>query len=319
MHFRITVALAFYISLAATVAFAKGPSYTDPKKTDADFAFQGEYTGILDGSKQGKKIGLQVIALGEGKFRAVSFVGGLPGDGATGKTLGAADGELVEGVLKLGGFEKEGGKTTNLDLNNFQRNQRKSRTVGKKPPQGAVVLFDGKSADNWEKGEMTDNGLLMPGCTSKQTFGSHRLHLEFRLPYEPQNRGQQRGNSGVYVQGRYEVQMLDSFGLEGKENECGGVYSVGAPLKNMCYPPLSWQTYDINYTAAKYDKDGNLTENPRMTVRHNGVVIHKNLQLPGDRNTTSAPLKAGPEPGPVYLQNHNNPVRYRNIWVVERS
>jgi hypothetical protein len=227
---------------------------------------------------------------------------------------------LEGGVLTFDDFSiKDGKARITGDKWTIKKVQRKSRTLGKKPPQGAVVLFDGKSAEQWEKGQMTDDGLLMQGCTSKQTFGSHRLHLEFRLPYEPLNRGQQRGNSGVYVQGRYEIQMLDSFGLEGKENECGGVYSVGAPLKNMCYPPLSWQTYDINYTAAKYDKDDNLADNPRMTVRHNGVVIHKDLQLPGNRNTTAAPLKAGPEPGPVYLQNHNNPVRYRNIWVVERS
>jgi hypothetical protein len=318
-HFCILLTLTFCLLLVTGTSRANGPSYTDPKKTDADFALQGEYIGTLGATKTGKKIGVQVIALGEGKFHAVSFVGGLPGGGWNGKTMGSVDGERKDGVLKLGGFEKEGGKTTNLDLDSFEKVHRKSPTLSKKPPKRAVVLFDGNSAEQWEKGKMTEDGLLMQGCTSKQTFGSHRLHLEFRLPYEPQNRGQQRGNSGIYVQGRYEVQMLDSFGLEGKDNECGGVYSVGAPKLNMCYPPLSWQTYDINYTAAKYDKDGNLTDNPRMTVRHNGVVIHKNLKLPGDRNTTAAPLKAGHEPGPVYLQNHNNPVRYRNIWVVERS
>jgi hypothetical protein len=318
-HLHSAFALSLCLCLVATALFAKGPSYTDPKQTDADFAFQGEYMGALGNNKSGKKIGVQVIALGEGKFRAVSFVGGLPGEGWNGKTNRTAEGELKDGALKLAGFEKADDKTINLDLATFDKVQRKSPSLGKKPPKGAVVLFDGATADLWKGGKMTEDGLLMQGCTSKQTFGSHRLHLEFRLPYEPQNRGQARGNSGIYVQGRYEVQMLDSFGLEGKENECGGVYSVGAPLLNMCYPPLSWQTYDIDYTAAKYDKDGKLTDNPRMTVRHNGVVIHKDLKLPGDRNTTAAPLKAGPEPGPVYLQNHNNPVRYRNIWVVERS
>jgi hypothetical protein len=317
-HYRSTVALTLCLCFSNAV-FAKGPSYTDPKQTDADFAFQGEYVGTLGEKKTSKKLGVQVIALGEGKFRAVSFVGGLPGDGWNRKTKRTAEGELIDGELKLGGFEKEGGKTMNLDLATFEKVQRKSSTLGKKPPKAAVVLFDGMNADGWEGGKMTEDGLLMQGCTSKKTFGSHRLHLEFRLPYEPQNRGQGRGNSGIYVQGRYEVQLLDSFGLEGKQNECGGVYSVGAPLLNMCYPPLSWQTYDIDYTAAKYDSDGKLTNNPRMTVRHNGVVIHKDLELPGERNTTAAPLKAGPEPGPVYLQNHNNPVRYRNIWVVERS
>ena len=179
-----------------------------------------------------------------------------------------------------------------------------------------MVLFDGKNADAWQNGKV-DEGLLVQGTTSKQTFGSHKLHLEFRIPYQPEDRGQGRGNSGLYLQGRYEVQMLDSFGLEGKDNECGGIYSVAKPSVNMCLPPLSWQTYDVDYTAAKYDAAGKLTVNPRVTVSHNGVVIHKDVELPGERNTTAAPVAAGKEPGPVYLQDHGNPVRYRNIWVVE--
>ena len=166
---------------------------------------------------------------------------------------------------------------------------------------------------------MTEDGLRMEGCTSKQTSGSHQLHIECRVPYQPEDRGQGRGNSGIYFQGRYEVQMLDSFGLEGKDNECGGIYSVAQPSVNMCLPPLAWQSYDAEFTAAKYDDAGKLVANPRITVRHNGVVIHNDVELPGERNTTAAPLSAGPEAGPVYLQNHGNPVRYRNIWVVPKA
>jgi hypothetical protein len=112
--------------------------------------------------------------------------------------------------------------------------------------------------------------------------------------------------------------MLDSFGLEGEENECGGIYSVAKPSVNMCYPPLAWQTYDIDYTAARY-KDNELVSPPRITVRHNGVVIHDDVELPGNRNTTAAPVAAGPQNGPLYLQDHGNPVRYRNIWVVGKK
>jgi hypothetical protein len=110
--------------------------------------------------------------------------------------------------------------------------------------------------------------------------------------------------------------MLDSFGLEGKNNECGGLYELREPDQNLCYPPLRWQTYDIDYTAAKYD-GGKAVAPPRITVSHNGVVIHKDVALPTDRGTRAAPVQPGSDPGPIYLQDHGNPVRYRNIWVVE--
>ncbi len=289
-------------------------TFTDPNNTDADFEFQGEYIGNVATIK----MGIQVIALGDGKFDAVSYVGGLPGDGWDGGNKGSSKGELKDGVVRFDKTEIRDGVWKIVDGVSLKKVNRQSPTLGKQPPAGAVVLFDGTSADAFEGGKMTEDGLLQQGCTSKQKFGSHQLHLEFRLPYQPKARGQGRGNSGLYMQGRYEIQMLDSFGLEGKQNECGGVYSVSAPMLNMCYPPLAWQTYDVDFTAAKYE-DGKLVKNPRMTVRHNGVVIHENLELPGERNTTAAPIKAGPEPGPVYLQNHGNPVRYRNIWVVEQD
>ena len=109
--------------------------------------------------------------------------------------------------------------------------------------------------------------------------------------------------------------MLDSFGLAGLDNECGGIYSIAAPRVNMCYPPMSWQTYDINFTAAEFDGNGNKTRNARMTVRHNGVVIHEDLELP--KRTAASPLPEGPNDGFLHLQDHGNEVRYRNIWVVE--
>ena len=206
-----------------------------------------------------------------------------------------------------------------VELGKLSKISRSSPTLGAKPPEGAVVLFDGKSADAFQGGKVSDDGNLAEGSTSKQKFGSYKLHIEFRTPYQPQDRGQARGNSGIYMQGRYEVQMLDSFGLEGKNNECGGIYSVKDCDVNMCFPPLAWQTYDIDYTAAKYDDAGKVVEPAKITVEHNGVVIHKDVKLPTDRGTTAAPVKPGPEPGPIYLQNHGNPVRYRNIWLVEKK
>ena len=179
-----------------------------------------------------------------------------------------------------------------------------------------MVLFDGSSADAWEKGRAEGGHLLATGCTSKQRFADYTLHLEFRTPYMPTARGQQRGNSGIYHSGRWETQILDSFGLEGKDNECGGIYSVSKPRLNMCLPPLAWQTYDVDFTAATFDAAGQRLTWPRITVRLNGVLVHENLELPKDF-TTAAPIGApltGPE-GPVYLQDHGNPVVFRNIWV----
>ena len=127
-----------------------------------------------------------------------------------------------------------------------------------------MVLFDGSTADKFENGKMTEDGLLLPGCTSKEKFGSGKLHVEFRVPFKPEARDQARGNSGVYVQGRYEVQVLDSFGLEEADTGCGAIYSLKAPDQNMCYPPGAWQTYDIDFTAAEY-QDGKKVKDPIIT------------------------------------------------------
>jgi hypothetical protein len=201
----------------------------------------------------------------------------------------------------------------------FERTVRHSPTEGEKPPAGAIILFDGTNADAWDHGKIV-NGLLtvsVPGGqTSKQKFRDFSAHAEFILPFMPKARGQGRANSGVYCQGRYEVQVLDSFGLEGKDNECGGIYTLHAPKVNMCYPPLQWQTYDIDFTAPRF-ADGKKTANARITVKHNGVLIQDDVEVKDD--TAGGVLKEGPEPGPIHLQNHGNPVFYRNIWLVEKK
>ncbi len=194
--------------------------------------------------------------------------------------------------------------------------ERKSPTLGARPPKGAIVLFDGSNTEAWENGTLVEKKLLGPtSASSRQKFGDHLLHIEFRTPFMPAARGQGRGNSGVYLQSRYECQVLDSFGLEGENNECGGIYQIAKPAVNMCFPPLSWQTYDIDFTAARYDANGNKTKNARATIEHNGVVIHEDLELP---HGTPGCHPEGPEPDAVFLQNHGNPVAFRNIWVVEK-
>ena len=321
--------LAITIVLAASWAQAKGPKISEPSKVDKDYAIQGEYSGMLEADGDKTKLGVQVIAQGQGKFQAVVYEGGLPGDGWDQKkdleriNAPLENGQVVFKAKKGTGIVKAGKMhitdSDNQPIGVLGRVVRTSSTLGKKPPKGATVLFDGSNVNGWEKGRMTADKLLMEGTTSTETFQDHQLHIEFRLPYQPEDRGQGRGNSGIYVQGRYEVQMLDSFGLAGKQNECGGLYSVKDPDVNMCYPPLQWQTYDIQYTAARFDDKGKLTKHPRVTVKHNGVVIHNDVELPGNRSTTAAPSKPGPVAGPIYLQNHGCPMRYRNIWAVKAS
>jgi hypothetical protein len=139
--------------------------------------------------------------------------------------------------------------------------------------------------------------------------------MEFRTPFEPNNRGQGRGNSGVYLQAQHEVQVLDSYGLAGENNECGGLYGVSRPIVNACAPPTVWQTFDIEYRPARFNEERGVGEAARMSVWHNGILIHDNVELPG-----GAPDQPGPLPvGPILLQDHGNPVQYRNIWVVEEQ
>jgi len=198
-------------------------------------------------------------------------------------------------------------------------------------PKDAVALFDGKNLDNWThtNGKPVEWKLLdgvmqvEPGkgdIVTKEKFdGAFRLHVEFRVPYMPDKKDQARGNSGVYSQGRYEVQVLDSYGLEPKDNECGGIYTVAAPKVNACKAPTVWQSYDIEFVAPKCT-DGKITEPGRMTVFHNGIKIHEDVKLEKDGKpvtNTTAGLGGDPcKPGPIMLQDHGSPVQYRNVWLV---
>lgn len=307
----------------------------------ADFAIQGEYSG--------DKLGAQVIALGNGTFQAILLPGGLPGDGWDGKNKILLEGKLessgaaftpasgkrkylaqqpaefaatskfppdghknYSGTISGGTFS---GKTDDGKAFMLKKKVRTSPTLGAKPPAGALVLFDGSGTDAWSRGRLDKaHGILNTDgsdIVSKQKFLNYTLHLEFMLPYRPEARGQGRGNSGVYQADLYEVQVLDSFGLEGKNNECGGVYQLADPKVNMCLPPLQWQTYDIDFTSAT------ASSKARLTVKHNGVVIHDNIELKG--KTGGARSEPEGTPGPIRLQGHGNPLQYRNIWIVDKK
>ena len=150
---------------------------------------------------------------------------------------------------------------------------------------------------------------------SVEQMGSFRMHLEFRNAMMPEARGQGRSNSGVYLHGRYEIQVLDSFGLEPRNNDCAGIYQQAVPLANACLAPGEWQTYDIDFTAAQFDQAGNKTRDAELTLRFNGVLVHDRLAIrctPGGFGQKDVPK------GPLMLQDHGNPVQFRNIWFVEK-
>lgn len=304
---------------------AEGKAFLDEKEAGEDFQLQGEYEGTVRDKDGEHKLGAQVIAQGKGLFQGVAYPGGLPGAGWDGSEKIPSEGRLDGGVVRFTNLDRGSGELRNgvitirdregREIGLMKRVVRKSPTLGKAAPEGAVVLFDGQSADKWQNGKV-ENGLLVQGITSKDRFDSFTLHMEFLLSFMPEARGQGRSNSGCYMQGRYEVQILDSFGLEGKNNECGGIYTIKDPAPNMCFPPLSWQTYDVEYTAATWDGDKKV-KNATMTVWHNGVKIQDNVDL--THATTASPLKEGPEPGPIYIQDHGNPVRFRNIWIVPKK
>lgn len=327
MLFRTVSFVALLLVCGVVIAADGGSAITDPKEAGPDFGIQGEYLGNFDlGDGIEQKFGLQVISLGDGRYRGVAYFGGLPGAGWDRFTKLQTESETTDdGTVKLVANEgyaviKDGKVTVytidEQEIGALERIERESPTAGAEPPEGAIVLFDGSHADEWDGGTLTADGLLAGGCTSKRTFNDFTLHLEFRTPYMPAAKGQARGNSGVYLQDRYELQILDSFGLDGLDNECGGFYSKRAPSENLCFPPLAWQTYDIDFTAARYDDDGNKVSPAKVTVKHNGVVIHDNYELTG---ATPGRMDEGTGPGGIHLQDHGNPVVFRNIWIVEKA
>ena len=198
--------------------------------------------------------------------------------------------------------------------------------ISGEPLPGAVILFDGttKTMTDWHHRDGSpatwpvSEGVLTVGrgdIFSNEVFRDAYIHLEFRVPDMPHAKGQAKGNSGVYVQGRYEIQVLDSYGVNvpGK-GDCGAVYDQFAPLVNACLPPMEWQTYDIIFRAARVGEWGEVVEPARLTVLQNGIVIHNNVAVKGP--TGGAMDHDVGAPGPLRLQDHGNPVQYRNIWIV---
>lgn len=191
-------------------------------------------------------------------------------------------------------------------------------------PSDAVVLFDGENLDAWHGGDKWSvaDGVATVGkgqISTKQKFGDCQLHIEWSAPNPPQGEGQACGNSGVFLMGMYEIQVLDSFSSTTyHDGQAGAIYKQKPPAVNAMRGPGKWNTYDIYWTCPQFDEDGELVSPAYLTAVHNGVLIHNHLELLGDTPYTRPPKYSAHEAvGPIALQDHGSPVRYRNIWVRE--
>lgn len=320
---------ALLLSFGVGASAQSSPEEAFPTEKDP---FMGDYEGRWDDSEDvDPELAAQIYPLGRDRYQ-VRIVNKLDmrcpplmdeqvevEDGKLSFRAAGLHGEVAEGVFSGGR-----GRLTSFEM---KRIARPSPALGANAPANAVVLFDGANFDAWQETEgwsITEDGAMMvdpsgDDILSKESYKDVTLHVEFRHSLMPMARGQQRSNSGVFLQDTYEVQVLDSYGLEGYYNECGALYKVAAPNVNATAPPLQWQTYDIQYRAPRFNDEGELTEYPRITVYHNGVLIHNDLEM---RWLTAWKEKdrlgdAPREAGPIRLQAHNNYVQFRNIWLVE--
>jgi hypothetical protein len=195
------------------------------------------------------------------------------------------------------------------------------------PPSDAIILFDGSDLDAWQHGDgsvvkwIVEDGIatVKPrtgAIKTKEQFGDCQLHLEWRAPSVIEGEGQGRGNSGVFLQERYEVQVLDSYNNRTYSNgQAGSIYKQSMPLVNAMRAPGEWQTYDIIYQAPRFNEDGIKVSAATVTVIHNGVLIQNNTEIKGTTEYIGLPKNIAHGDGSIILQDHSNPVSYRNIWV----
>ncbi|MCA9103773.1 MAG: DUF1080 domain-containing protein [Pirellulaceae bacterium] len=296
--------------------------------TDTEQSLQGEYSGrVRDWYGYVGRAGLQLAARGDGKFSGTLFLDGLPFDGwdrrNSWEVSGTLEGERLvlttaDGQSKLrlrAGREfawledAEGRVCAGLS-----KVRRRSRTLGAQPPRGVSVLFDGERLEGLEGAKINDAGNLSVGFTTVDPVQDFELHVEFRLPFEPNEEGQGRGNSGVYIQRRYEVQILDSFASGIEFNGCASLYRQRPPAVNASLPPGQWQTYDIHFQAARWNEAGEKSAPARISVWHNGILVHNQVEI---ETKTGAGQPESPEPLPILFQDHRNQVEFRNLWIVK--
>jgi hypothetical protein len=284
---------------------------------DPDFALQGEYLGTVHtaGSAAGTPLGAQVIARGEGAFTIVFFPGGLPGAGAQGdrypvQGTRSGSGFTLSDSVYAGGISGDTLKGIAGPAAPFTliKTSRISPTLGLKPPDGATVLFDGGAPVAWTNAVRDSEGNLAPLQREARTirkFAAFSLHLEFRMPFLPQAIGPARGNSGVrFMDDGFlyaEIQLLDSFGSDTGSEECGGIEGLYAPRVMAAFPPLAWQTMDIQVSTPE-DTAGE----GALTVWQNGILIHSRRTIPALGRQVY-----------VALQSLDSTGAFRNVWLVE--
>ncbi len=325
MFRNVSILAACLLAALAVRASALAADHASGPDTALD-PIMGEFEGTLTLDGAAVKAEAKVIAdqdhqyrivllapAGDAKAKRIELKG--MGKGETVSVTGDWSGKVTKDSLQLA--SKEGGKAE------MQRIERKSPTLGQKPPAGAVVLApfeEGKptNLEQWNNKKwicLDDGSMLVRSGDTKtnRDFGSYKLHVEFRVPFMPAARGQGRGNSGVYQHGRYEIQVLDSFGLTENPGECGAIYGQKAADVNVSLPPGQWQTYDIDFTAPQFDDSGKQVKGAVITVLHNGVKIHDVVEV---KKVTGGAWGAPGKTGPIRLQDHGNPTRFRNIWIV---
>jgi len=334
----------------------------DVRTIGAGLKLQGEYVG-KDGEKQ---VAVQVVARGDQSFHALVLEGGLPGEGWDGGRYGLLEsGPLSQGRAEFRCPSDEGVGAV-LDDNGLMLNrgdrkirlkrvERKSETLGRQPPAGAIVLFGGEqpNVDAFEERKDIEGmtaplmfeGNLMAGAVTKRKFRDYSLHVEFMTGWEPQNIPWRRADAGIYMLSRYEVAIGDSFGFDfdlsgatgpnrpkllddkiktskfpdaknkSAPRVCGSVFTYPSKVPNSCLPPLVWQTLDIDFKAPRFDDKGKKTAKAVISVKLNGHQTVDKLEVNGP---TPHGFK-GPETadGPIWFEAFGRRVLYRNIWVVE--
>jgi hypothetical protein len=276
---------------------------------------QGEYSGIRGNTL----IGIQVVKKEGNTFEAIYYPKGLPGAG------GQEDRTSIRRVKGISGDDRLSFnfgswsavwqhdrldlRSVSEGLTHLQRIFRTSSDMGAEPPDGAVVLFKDGKIKALENGQLEDNEILLPGCASRTHFKAFIMHLEFRagdsLPVVP---------GGVFLQDRYEIRLMNSFGATGLHRDCGGIPGISAPRLNACFPPFAWQTLQITFFPAVFDDFGKKVRFARLSANLNGVSIHEELHL--SKTTRGAPKEEGNSSGPIRFIGNRNELGFRNVWVL---